>query len=296
MAARAYWKGFVKISLVSFPVSLFATTSSSSRVAFHQVHKETKRRIKLVPHDTELGPVDRAELVKGYEYEKGKYVIVDPEELETLKFETNKTVEIEKFVPADSIDGLYSDGNYYVAPDGAVAEESFRVFAEAMRRKKVIALGRIVLSGRERIAALKPRGPGMVLTTLRYGKELRSETAVFEDIKEEAPNKNLLELAEKLVEQNLGDFDPDEYSDRYGDAVLELVKSKLEGRPAAFAEDAPQAANIVSLMDALKQSVEDTEGQNGAKEKKVPAKAAKAPAKSAAKVPAKRRAARKAAG
>ncbi len=290
MAARAYWKGFVKISLVSFPVSLFSTTSSSSRVAFHQVHKDTKRRIKLVPHDTELGPVDRAELVKGYEYEKGKYVIVDPEELETLKFETNKTVEIEKFVPADSIDGLYSDGNYYVAPDGAVAEESFRVFAEAMRRKKVVALGRIVLSGRERIAALQPRGPGMVLTTLRYGKEVRSETAIFEDIKQDAPNKNLLELAEKLVEQNLGDFDPDEYSDRYGDAVLELVKSKLEGRPAEFAEDAPQAANIVSLMDAPKQSVEDSEAPT--KAKKAPAKAAK----SAAKAPPKRRAAKKAAG
>ncbi len=159
-----------------------------------------------------------------------------------------------------------------------------------MRRKQVVALGRIVLSGRERIAALKPRGPGMVLTTLRYGKELRSETAVFEDIKEEAPNKNLLELAEKLVEQNLGDFDPDEYSDRYGDAVLELVKSKLEGRPAEFAEDAPQAANIVSLMDALKQSVEGSEAP--AKEKKAPAKAAKTPARA----PAKRSAAKKAAG
>ncbi len=283
MAARAYWKGFVKISLVSFPVSLFAVTSSSSKVAFHQVHKDTKRRIKLVPHDSELGPVDRADLVKGYEYEKGKYVIIDPEELEAIKFETNKTIEIEKFVPADSIDPLYSDGNYYAAPDGAVAEESFRVFAEAMARKEVVALVRIVLSGRERIASLQPRGAGMVLTTLRYGQEVRAETAYFEDIKDEDPNANLLQLAEKLIEQNLGEFDPDEFADRYGDAVLELVKSKLEGRPADFAEDAPQSANIVSLMDALKQSVEGSEAAEA------PAAAKKAPAKP------KRRAAKKAA-
>lgn len=256
MAARAYWKGFVKISLVSFPVSLFAVTSSSNRVAFHQVHKDTKRRIKLVPHDPELGPVERADLVKGYEYEKGKYVIVDPEELEAIKFETNKTIEIEKFIPAGSIDQLYSDGNYYVAPDGAVAEESFRVFSAAMARKKVVGLVRIVLSGRERIASLQPRGLGMVLTTLRYGQEVRSESAYYEDIKDEEPNQSLLQLAEQLIDQNLGAFDPDEFADRYGDAVLELVKSKLEGRPAEFAEDAPQAANIVSLMDALKQSVD----------------------------------------
>ena len=147
----------------------------------------------------------------------------------------------------------------------------------------------------QRIAALQPRGPGMVLTTLRYGKEIRSETAIFEDIEEAAPNKNLLELAEKLIEQNLGEFDPDEFTDRYGDAVLELVKSKLEGRPAEFAEDAPQAANIVSLMDALKQSVEGSNGakdETGAKQKKTPAKSAK----SSAKAPAKRRAAKKAVG
>ena len=280
MAARAYWKGFVKISLVSFPVSLYATTSSSNRVAFHQIHKDTKRRIKLVPHDTELGPVERADLVKGYEYEKGKYVIVDPEELEAIKFETNKTIEIEKFVPEGSIDPLYSDGNYYVAPDGAVAEESFRIFAEAMARKEVVALVRIVLSGRERIAALQPRGEGMLLTTLRYGQEVRSEQAYFEDIKDEAPNKNLLDLAEKLIDQNLGEFDPNEFTDRYGDAVLELVKSKLEGRPAAFAENAPQAANIVSLMDALKQSVE---GGGATEDEQTPAKPKRRAAKKAAR-------------
>ena len=280
MAARAYWKGFVKISLVSFPVSLYATTSSSNRVAFHQIHKDTKRRIKLVPHDAELGPVERAELVKGYEYEKGKYVIVDPEELEAIKFETNKTIEIEKFVPEGSIDPLYSDGNYYVAPDGAVAEESFRIFAEAMARKQVVALVRIVLSGRERIAALQPRGAGMLMTTLRYGQEVRSEQAYFEDIKDEGPNKNLLDLAEKLIDQNLGEFDPNEFTDRYGDAVLELVKSKLEGRPAAFAEDAPQAANIVSLMDALKQSVE---GGGASEDEQAPAKPKRRAAKKAAR-------------
>lgn len=269
MAARAYWKGFVKISLVSFPVSLFAVTSSSNRVAFHQVHKDTKRRIKLVPHDPELGPVDRADLVKGYEYEKGKYVIVDPAELDAIKIETDKTLEVQKFVPAGSIDQIYSDGNYYVAPDGAVAEESFRVFAEAMARKQVVALVRIVMSGRERIASLQPRGTGMVLTTLRHGQEIRSEQAYFEDIKEDKANRNLLQLAEKLIDQNLGEFDPEEFTDRYGEAVLELVKSKLEGRPAEFAEDERPAANIVSLMDALKQSVE---GGDGADEDEAPAK------------------------
>lgn len=291
MALRAYWKGFVKISLVSFPVSLYAATSSSARVSFHQVHKDTKNRIKLVPHDPELGPVDRADLVKGYEFEKGNYVIVDPAELDEIKIETDKTVEILKFVPMDSVDDLYADSYYYMAPDGPAAEESFRVFRDAMESKDVTALARVVMSGRERIVTIAPRGAGMVLTTLRYGDEVRAEEAYFEDVKDEEPSDPMVTMAEQLIDQNMGEFDPDEFTDRYGEAVLELVKAKLEGGPADVVVQQEAAGNVVSLMEALRQSVEDdnaaaaagTKGKSKAKAKPKAAAASAKPKRGTAK-------------
>ncbi len=228
-----------------------------------------------MPHDSVLGPVDRADLVKGYEYEKGKYVIVEPAELDEIRMETNKTVEILKFVPADTVDGIYYDGFYYMAPDGAAAMEPFRVFCDAMARKNVVALARVIMSGRERIVLVQPRGAGMMLATLRYGHEVRSETAYFEDIKDTDAAPPMVELAEQLIDQHTGEFDPNEFSDRYGEAVLELVKSKLEGRPAELAQETESAGNIVNLMDALRQSVGESKGKKPAKSAAAPKRAAK---------------------
>ena len=259
MAVRAQWKGFIKVSLVSFPVSLYTATSSSDRISFNQIHKDTKQRIKLVPHEPDLGPVSREDIVKGYEYEKGKFVVVEPSELEAIKLETTKTIEIEKFVKESKIDELYVDSPYFVAPEGPVADEPFRVFVEAMRRKKVAGVARVVLSGRERIVAVKPRGKGLIMQTLRYGSEVRSEEPYFEDVGTGKVDAQMLKLAEQLIDQRFGEFDPSEFSDRYGEAVLALVKSKIAGQPIEVLEEEEPAAKVVSLMDALRQSVEEVE-------------------------------------
>jgi len=259
MAVRAQWKGFIKVSLVSFPVSLYTATSSSDRISFNQIHKDTKQRIKLVPHEPDLGPVSREDIVKGYEYEKGKFVVVEPSELEAIKLETTKTIEIEKFVKESKIDEFYVDSLYFVAPDGPVADEPFRVFVEAMRRKKVAGIARVVLSGRERIVAVKPRGKGIIMQTLRYGSEVRSEEPYFEDVGTGKVDAQMLKLAEQLINQRLGEFDPSEFSDRYGEAVLALVKSKIAGQPIEVLEEEEPSAKVVSLMDALRQSVEEVE-------------------------------------
>ena len=266
MAPRAYWKGFVKISLVSFPVSVYPATGSASKIAFNQLHKDTKNRIKMVPHDPELGPVSREDLVKGYEFEKGRYVIVEPEELDQIKIESTKTIEIEQFVKESEIDDLFVDSPYYLSPDGPVAQGPYCVLMEAMRRKKVVGIARVVMGGRERLVALRPRGKGALLSTLRYSNEVRGEETYFDDFKTGKSDRKLLELAEALIEQNMGEFDPAVFTDRYSEAVLELVKAKIAGETIEIVEEKAMAGEVISLMDALRQSVE------AADEKKPPAK------------------------
>ena len=266
MAPRAYWRGFVKISLVSFPVNVYPATGSASKIALNQLHKDTKNRIKMVPHDPEMGPVSREDLVKGYEFEKGRYVIIAPEELDQIKIESTKTIDIEQFVKESEIDELFVDSPYYLTPDGPVAQGPYSVLMEAMRRRKVTGIARVVMGGRERLVALRPRGKGSVISTLRYSNEVRGEEAYFEDIKAEKPDKDLLKLAEALIEQNLGKFDPAAFTDRYSEAVLELVKAKIAGETFEIVEEKATAGEVISLMDALRQSVE------AANEKKPPAK------------------------
>ena len=271
MVQRAYWTGFLKISLVSFPVNLYTATSSSSRVAFHQLHKETKKRIKLVPHEPELGAVSREDLVKGYEFERGKYVVIDQSELDRIKIESAKTIEVERFVKEGEIDELYVDNPYYLAPDGPIADESFRVFVEAMKRRKVAGIARVVLGGRERVVALKPRGKAILLTTLRHGTEVRALEPYIEDLGSGKLDKELLELAERLIDQRIGGFDPNAFTDRYAEAVLELVQSKIAGETFEVIERAAPSATVVSLMEALRQSVEGAEEMS----KKPPARSAR---------------------
>lgn len=255
MAPRTTWKGHLKLSLVSCPVRLYNATSRGERVSFHLLHKETKNRIQMHPHDPELGKVDRSDLVKGYEYEKDQYVVMTDEDFDKIQIETSKAIVIEKFVDADELDPIYLDSPYYLAPDGAVAEETFRVVHEAMRRKNKVALSRIVLSNRERLIVLSVRDRGFLVTTLRTSNEVRGEAPYFEDIGDEQPEGEMLELAEALIDKKAGPFDPKEFRDRYEEALVDVVKSKVKGEDLVIAK-APERGKVINLMDALKRSLE----------------------------------------
>jgi DNA end-binding protein Ku len=258
MAPRASWKGYLKLSLVSCPVRLYTATTSSGRVAFNMLHKDTHNRVQMKPHDPDRGEVERADLVKGYEYEKGRYVVLTDEDFDTVRIESTDTIGIERFVDANEIDPLYLDSPYYMAPDGAVAEETFRVIREAMHKEKKAALSRVVLSGRERLVLMTVRDKGFVVTTLRNAREVRDWRLYFEDIRDGgAIDDDMLALATQLIEQRSGAFDPAEFTDRYEDALLELIKAKAAGETPVEAKE-PERGKVINLMDALKRSLEES--------------------------------------
>jgi DNA end-binding protein Ku len=274
MPPRSTWKGHLKLSLVSCPVRLYNAVSRSERVAFNLLHKDTHNRIQMRPHDPELGPVERSDLVKGYEYEKDQYVIFTDEDFDKVQIESSKAIVIEKFVDAPDVDEIYYDSPYYLAPDGAVAEETFRVVQWAMREKNKVALSRIVLSSRERLIALSVRDKGLLVMTLRNADEVRDAKEFFTDIQDEQPDKEMLDLASALIEQKSGAFDPSEFKDRYHDAVVEMVKAKVKGQEPVIAT-APERGKVINLMDALRQSL-DADRKPPAKSR--PRKAAEKPA------------------
>jgi DNA end-binding protein Ku len=254
MAPRASWKGYLKLSLVSCPVRLYPAASSSDRVRFNQLHKTTHNRINMKPVDPELGLVDRADLVKGYEYEDKKYIIVDDGDLEAVRLESNHTLNIEAFVDAAEVDVIYQDAPYYLAPDGAMAEETFIVLREAMREAGKVAIARLVLSSRERVVTIGPRDKGMFVCTLRAPNEVRATSAYFDAIPDAKPDAEMLGLAEALIKQKTTDFDPKQYEDRYEQALMAMIKEKLKGHKPIIAA-APERGNVVNLMDALKASL-----------------------------------------
>ena len=254
MAPRASWKGHLRLSLVSCAVKMYPATSSSDRISFNQLHKDTHNRINMKPVDPELGLVERSDLIKGYEYEPKQYVIIDEADLEAVRIESNHTISIEAFVDEDEIDVLYQDAPYYLAPDGAMAEETFIVLREALRRSGKVAIGRLVLSSRERIVTIGARENGMFITTLRNPNEVRATTEYFGNIPEGNPDAEMLELAEKLIEQKVTQFDPKAYEDRYEVALMAMIKEKLKGHKPIVAA-APERGNVINLMDALKASL-----------------------------------------
>ena len=295
MAPRASWKGYLKLSLVSCPVRLYPATSANERIRFNQLHKDTHNRINMKPVDPELGLVERSDLVKGYEYEDKKYIILSEEDLEAVKLETNHTMSIEAFVDEDEVDVIYQDTPYYLAPDGAMAEETFTVLREAMRAAGKVAVARLVLSSRERMVTIGPRERGMFVSTLRGPGEVRSTSAYFDDIPDAAPDKEMLELAEALIKQKTTKFDPAAYEDRYEEALKSMIKEKLKGHKPIIAAE-PARGNVVNLMDALKQSLGQAKPPAPSKAK-APAKAPAAKAEASEEKPAKaapRRAAKKA--
>jgi DNA end-binding protein Ku len=256
MAPRPIWKGYLRLSLVSCPVRVYSAIARSEKASFNLMHKDTRNRIQMKPHDPELGAVERSDLVKGYRYEKGKYAVFTEEDLEKIQIETSKAMVIEKFVDAGDVDPIYFESPYYVAPDGAVAEETFRVIQWAMREKQKAALSRVVFSNRERLIALMCRDKGFLMMTLRAADEVRDHKEFFAGISEEAPSPEMLELAEQLIEQRSGPFDPSEFRDRYHQAVIEMAKARVKGQETVPAK-LPERGKVINLMDALKRSLEE---------------------------------------
>ena len=301
MAPRASWKGYIKLSLVSCPVRLYPAVSASERISFNQLHKDTHNRINMKPVDPELGLVERADLVRGYDYEDKQYIIIEDSDLDAVRIESNHTLNIEAFVDESEVDVIYQDSPYYLAPDGAMAEETFAVLRDAMAKAKKVAIARLVLSSRERIVTIGARDKGMFVTTLRDPREVRSTAAYFDDIPNVKTDPEMLQLAEKLIEAKVTHFDPKAYEDRYETALMAMIKEKLKGHKPIIAA-APERGNVINLMDALKASLGAAKPDAPSKSKSAPAakkepvakpslKAAVAASKAAAaKAPARKKA------
>ncbi|MFB9980026.1 Ku protein [Mesorhizobium newzealandense] len=254
MAPRASWKGYLKLSLVSCPVRLYPATSASERISFNQLHKKTHNRINMKPVDPELGLVERSDLVKGYEYEDKQYIIIDDADLDAVRIESNHTMNIEAFVDEGEVDVIYQDAPYYMAPDGAMAEETFAVLREAMRKSGKLAIARLVLSSRERVVTIGARENGMFVCTLRNPNEVRGTAEYFGNIPAGKPDAEMLQLAEALIKQKETTFDPKNYEDRYEIALMTMIREKLKGHKPIIAA-APERGNVINLMDALKASL-----------------------------------------
>ena len=265
MAPRAYWKGYLKLSLVSCPIALYPATSEREKISFHQLNKETGNRIRYRKVDAETGDdVEQANIIKGYELAKGEYVDVTREELEAVAIESKRTIEIEQFVPKTQIDELYIRDPYYIAPDGEVGQQAFAVIREAIRKEGMVAVGKVVFTSREHIIALEARDSGMLGMTLRYPYEVRKQAEYFDEIPDEKVPKDMLDLALHIVDTKRGDFDPEKFEDQYEDALRELIEKKAKGEKIERPKQ-PARSNVVNLMDALRASVEAEGGSEGRK-------------------------------
>ncbi|NGM51000.1 Ku protein [Caulobacter sp. 602-2] len=270
MAPRPTWQGHLRLSLVTCPVALYTATNPGGEVRFNLLHPKTHNRIRMVATDPDLGPVERADLVKGYEVEKDRYVIVTPEEIESVRLESTRTIDIERFVDVADIDRLYWDNPYFLVPDGKLAVEAYSVIRDAMAGAKRIALGRVVMHTRERLLAIEPRGKGLVAYSLRAFDEMRDPADLFDDIPAKKADPSMIAIARKIIEQQDGPFEPKDFKDRYEEALRDLIKRKEKGGKTKVTAALPEDTNVVDLMEALKKSL-------GGK-----ASAAKAPAKKAA--------------
>ena len=261
MAPRAYWKGFLKLSLVSCPISLFPATSEREKISFHQLNKETGNRIRYRKVDAETGDeVEQADIIKGFETAKGEYVELDPEELEAVALESKRTIEIDEFVPKEEIDELYMRDPYYIVPDGEVGQQAFAVIREAIRKEGMVALAKVVFTSREHIIMLEPRDKGMMGVTLRYPYEVRDPKEFFDDIENEKVPKDMLDLAVHIVSTKAGKFEPDKFEDQYEEALKDLIRKKQKGEKIERPKE-PSRSNVINLMDALRQSIKGNKGE-----------------------------------
>ena len=231
MAPRAYWKGYLKLSLVSCPIALFPATSEREKISFHQINKNTGHRIKYQKIDAESGDeVESADIIKGYQVGKGEYLEIEPEELEAIAIESKRTIDIDEFVPRKEIDELYFNSPYYIVPDGEVGQQAFAVIREAIRQEGMVAIGKVVFTSREHVIALEARGKGLLGVTLRYPYEVRKEAEYFDDIPEEKLPKDMLDLAKHIVDSKKAEWKPERFEDQYEDALKELLKKKQSGQ------------------------------------------------------------------
>ena len=279
MAARPSWRGQIRLALVSIPVEIYPATKAGRSIAFHQIHEPSGQRVKYEKVVPGIGPVDRDEILKGFEVEKGEYVLLDPEEIEKVKLESRKTLELTQFVDYADIDPIYYDKPYYVVPADDLAEEAFVVVREALRKAKKVGIGQLAMRGQEYVVSLKACGRGMVLETLRYADEVNKASSYFRDISDAKPDADLLDLASTLIEKKASGFDASEFENRYIEALKGLIAEKLKKKGKRVIQDdspdtQPKGSNVIDLMAALKKSID-----SGAKApvKKAPAK--KAPAR-----------------
>jgi DNA end-binding protein Ku len=295
MAARAIWRGQIRLALVSIPVELYPATKSGAQIQFHQVHEPTGTRIKYEKVVPGVGPVDRDEIVKGYEVSKGHYVLLDPEEIESVKLESRKTLDLVEFVDTHDIDAMYYDKPSLVVPADDLAEEAYVVLRDALKAAKKIGVGQLAMRGQEYVVALKPCGRGLLLETLRYADEVHRAQSYFREIGEHEPDADLLDMASMLIERKAGKFDPSEFHNRYVDALHRLIEEKQKKKGEKIIEDPdadagpPKGSNVVDLMAALKRSLGDDRGGTAANENRGAAKKS-----ASAKKPAPRHAPKKA--
>lgn len=267
MAPRAYWKGYLRLSLVSCPIALYPAASSAERVSFNRINKKTGHRLKQLLVDSEGGdPVDKEDIGRGYEVGKGEYVLVEDEELEKIKIESTHTIDIDSFVPRTEIDDRYMESPYYIAPTDKVGQEAFAVIRDVIRDKGMVALGRVVLSRREHVVMLEAFESGLLGTTLRYAYEVRDAKAYFEDIPDLKLPKEMKDLAAHIVDSKAAHFDPANFEDHYETALVEMLRAKQAGRVIQQPKEEPTPARVVNLMDALRASI-------GSETKKKPAAA-----------------------
>ena len=262
MAPLAYWTGHLRLSLVNVPVRLYPATTSERRIELNQIHEPSGQRIryqKIVPG---IGPVEDEDITKGYEYEKGKYVLLDQDEIDDLKLESKQTIELVRFVEPEAIDTRYFEKPYYLMPDGEMAEEGYVVIQKALQQANKIGVGQLILRGHGNIVAIKPFERGLLLEILRHANEVKSATKLFEEIPSVKVDKEALELAVELMERKAGKFEPEKLKDEYAEAVWELINAKIEHRAPEIVTAAPTGAKVINIMDALKKSVQ-AQGKGG---------------------------------
>jgi DNA end-binding protein Ku len=263
MASRAYWTGQIRLSLVSIPVDIVPATKSAARISFHQVHKPSGSRIRYQKVVPGVGPVENDEIVKGYELDNGKYVLLTDDELDNIKLEAKKTIDLVQFVDQDEIDPLYYDRPFFILPQDDSDAEAYVVLRQALRKTRKVALGQIVIRGKGSIVAIKTCDDGLMMETLRYADEVKKANTAFKGVPNIKPEADLVELAEELIERKSKKFDPAAFKNTYEEALQELIDSKAEHRQVREIEEPQRGATVINLMDALRRSVK--RGDDGGK-------------------------------
>ncbi|SEO76283.1 DNA end-binding protein Ku [Salinihabitans flavidus] len=274
MASRAIWKGQLRLSLVSIPVEIHSARNSGSRVSFRQIHKPTGKPVRYQKTVQGVGPVDSDDIMKGYETEDGEYILMEPDEIDAIKLETKRTLELVQFVETTEIAPIWFDRPYYVVPSDELAEDAYRVVRDALRQTKKAGLGQLTMRGKEYLCAVRPCGDGLLMETLHYEKEIRDADPLFSGIADDAADEELLEVATQLIDRKTAPFDPSAFEDHYAAALKDLIDRKMRSKktPRAKAEgddDRPEGENVVDLMDALKKSLKESKGgKSGGRRKK----------------------------